>query len=486
VKVTLCMQNVKRLMPILILVILFFVPFNTAFAYPGGLVNGSSFTIAGTHVGSGTSTLNLTDNNESTSSTLGINGSTNDTAYTVLPTVKSIASYQLKSSASLRVYFYDVSGTQIGLPVDLIGDGVKRDLASGFENVKKVALINSASGVSGTQTVSEFDVFEGTVIPIIKKDVTNVAVNTVKMNTANITWSIPTGYSGVTLTGYLIQTNGSVVADLPSNETSYSISGLTVDTSYTYYVLAKYSDGTNMSAKAGNSVTFKTDPIPPDTTPPSKPSGLIADYDGSKVNLTFDENTESDLDHYNIYRNDVKLVSVSTNSYIDSSVTDGKTYTYKITAVDTAGNESSKSEPVSISIAEKFEVNFVPNADAILVQVSGGKAPFTVEWGSGITKTFSGTSYTITGLTLNTDYVVKVTDDVGAIATKSVNTGSVKKYLPPNLPSIVELFQKMLDSFGTAGTIALAIIGGAIALGIITVLGMFGWRTFKKWLASAK
>jgi type IV secretory pathway VirB2 component (pilin) len=56
----------------------------------------------------------------------------------------------------------------------------------------------------------------------------------------------------------------------------------------------------------------------------------------------------------------------------------------------------------------------------------------------------------------------------------------------PSMPSNTTIFQQMIDSFGTAGTIAVAIIGGAVALGILTVLGMFGWRTFKKWLSSAK
>jgi type IV secretory pathway VirB2 component (pilin) len=57
---------------------------------------------------------------------------------------------------------------------------------------------------------------------------------------------------------------------------------------------------------------------------------------------------------------------------------------------------------------------------------------------------------------------------------------------PPTMPSNTTVFQTMIDTFGTAGTIAIAVIGGAIALGIISVLGMFGWRMFKKWISSSK
>lgn len=57
---------------------------------------------------------------------------------------------------------------------------------------------------------------------------------------------------------------------------------------------------------------------------------------------------------------------------------------------------------------------------------------------------------------------------------------------PPVMPDNSSIFQKMVDTFGTAGTIGIAIIGGAVALGIIIILGMWGWRLAKKWLSAAK
>jgi len=56
----------------------------------------------------------------------------------------------------------------------------------------------------------------------------------------------------------------------------------------------------------------------------------------------------------------------------------------------------------------------------------------------------------------------------------------------PTMPDNTSVFQKMVDTFGTAGTIGIAIIGGAVALGIIVILGMWGWRLLKKWLSAAK
>lgn len=56
----------------------------------------------------------------------------------------------------------------------------------------------------------------------------------------------------------------------------------------------------------------------------------------------------------------------------------------------------------------------------------------------------------------------------------------------PTMPDNSSVFQDMVNSFGTAGTIGVAIIGGAVALGIICILGMWGWRMAKKWLSAAK
>lgn len=59
-------------------------------------------------------------------------------------------------------------------------------------------------------------------------------------------------------------------------------------------------------------------------------------------------------------------------------------------------------------------------------------------------------------------------------------------FTDPTMPSTQSLFQKMVDVFGTAGTIGIAIIGGAILLGIMVVLARWGWTLLKGWLSRAK
>lgn len=60
------------------------------------------------------------------------------------------------------------------------------------------------------------------------------------------------------------------------------------------------------------------------------------------------------------------------------------------------------------------------------------------------------------------------------------------EFTSPTMPDSEGLFQTMINSFGTAGTIGVAVIGGAVALGIIVIVGMWGWRMAKKWLSAAK
>jgi len=85
-----------------------------------------------------------------------------------------------------------------------------------------------------------------------------------------------------------------------------------------------------------------------DTTPPAKVSGLTASaVSSSQIDLDWDPNSESDLDHYNIYRDGVKIAETSSNGYSDTGLTESTTYTYEVSAVDTSNNEGDLSDPAS-------------------------------------------------------------------------------------------------------------------------------------------
>ncbi len=94
-----------------------------------------------------------------------------------------------------------------------------------------------------------------------------------------------------------------------------------------------------------------------DVTPPAAPTGLSAGLNGAAVVLDWEDNTETDLAGYNVYRSTpggdyLKLngVLIADSSYVDSGMTTGRTYYYVVKAVDTSWNESAASNEPSVAV----------------------------------------------------------------------------------------------------------------------------------------
>lgn len=92
-----------------------------------------------------------------------------------------------------------------------------------------------------------------------------------------------------------------------------------------------------------------------DTEPPSKVTGLtVTDAKDGKLNLKWNPATDNiAVDYYNIYWDQDGYTSViakvnhPTVTYQKTGLDDGTTYTFKVSAVDTSGNEGEKSDPAS-------------------------------------------------------------------------------------------------------------------------------------------
>jgi len=82
---------------------------------------------------------------------------------------------------------------------------------------------------------------------------------------------------------------------------------------------------------------------------PSKVTGLsVTDVKDGKLNLAWNAATDNvAIDHYKIYRDGNFLINRTITSYQDTGLTNGHSYTYQISAVDTSGNEGAKSDPKS-------------------------------------------------------------------------------------------------------------------------------------------
>jgi len=100
-------------------------------------------------------------------------------------------------------------------------------------------------------------------------------------------------------------------------------------------------------SEASKSFSFK----PEDKYPPAVPTGLTAVAGSRNVELTWERNTEKDLAAYRVYRDGKKIADgLTAPSYSDKDVKPGTKYSYQVSSVDGAGNESVLSAPMEASI----------------------------------------------------------------------------------------------------------------------------------------
>jgi len=129
---------------------------------------------------------------------------------------------------------------------------------------------------------------------------------------------------------------------------NYTDTGLTNDITY-YYVVKAVDDYSAESSYSSEASATPGDP------PPAAPIGLAATPDDKEVSLDWNDNTEPDLDGYNVYRSltsgsgysKINGSLLATSAYTDTGLTGGETYYYVVTAVDTLANESGYSSEVS-------------------------------------------------------------------------------------------------------------------------------------------
>jgi chitodextrinase len=138
--------------------------------------------------------------------------------------------------------------------------------------------------------------------------------------------------------GYSVYRNSVKIGQTPS--TSYTDSGLTNGTTYSYYAVAY--DTSGLASSASNTVSA----TPTAPTPLGAPSNLTATPGDTQVSLTWIAATGS-VTGYRVYRNGVQVGQTTSTSYTDTGLTDGATYSYYVIAYDAAGDLSAPSISVS-------------------------------------------------------------------------------------------------------------------------------------------
>lgn len=130
--------------------------------------------------------------------------------------------------------------------------------------------------------------------------------------------------------------------------TTFTDAGLVLGTSYYYIVQAESIDGTRSAAS--NEIR-----VVPVNGPPTPPSGLRATdtTSGGEIRVTWAANPEPDIARYAVQRATSasgpwgEITTTTSTTILDSGLSDGTRYHYRILAVDTVGLRSAASEVAS-------------------------------------------------------------------------------------------------------------------------------------------
>ena len=169
-----------------------------------------------------------------------------------------------------------------------------------------------------------------------------------------------------------VPSSGDSIATVLLPTVSYVDSGLTTGVSY-YYRLSAYDSGGNVGTAGDRALG-----IPQDLTAPIPPEGFVVDNGDEEVTLTWAPNSEGDLEGYQIYNNTdstfipsyadlLTTVQAPDTAYTDTGLVNSFTYYYRVTALDTTGNESPVGDLVIGTPTDKTP----PAAPSDLVSISG-------------------------------------------------------------------------------------------------------------------
>lgn len=183
--------------------------------------------------------------------------------------------------------------------------------------------------------------------------VTGLTVSDAGYSEITICYDEATDDAGVE--GYRIYRDGEKAGT--TEKTFYTDTGLSYHTEYAYQVYAYDAEGNESPASETLRASTKED-----VTPPEKVEGVHVTFrSASKAGLSW-KNGADDLlvTGYRIYRDGELTAETEGTSYTDTGLVGGRSYEYRVTAVDRGENESEKSDAVRVVTELPAILNVAP------------------------------------------------------------------------------------------------------------------------------
>lgn len=211
-----------------------------------------------------------------------------------------------------------------------------------------------------------------------------------------------------------------------------------------------------------------------DTTPPSKPGKpVIGTVTNNSIAVSWPANPPADgVTKYRVYRNGSMVTDVTTTNFNDTGLPASTTYTYTITAWDTANNQSAVSDAASGTTQTPADTT-APSAPTSLRSTGQTATSQALAWnastdnvgvkdylvykGGSVVATVTTTSYNVTGLSAGqtNSYYIKARDAASNVSgasntltTTQPQPGDTEKPSTPPNPAINATYREVNVSFG--------------------------------------
>ena len=164
---------------------------------------------------------------------------------------------------------------------------------------------------------------------------------------ATLSWT-----TGSSVTGYDVYANGTYLGEATagSGSSSYTASGLTPSTTYTFTVKARDAANDVSAASSGVSVTTSAAAA----TAPTVPAGLASSTvlaNSTELSWTASTSSDSTVAYYDVYQGGTLILTVpaSDTSVHFDGLAPGTSYTFTVAAIDATGGSSAQSGGVSVT-----------------------------------------------------------------------------------------------------------------------------------------
>ena len=189
--------------------------------------------------------------------------------------------------------------------------------------------------------------------------------------TTNLAWSGAT--DNVAVTGYEVYRGTTLLGSTAS--TTYSVTGLTASTAYTFSVKSK--DAAGNTSASSNSVNVTTLAPDLDTTAPTAPTLSASGTTQTTTNLSWSGATDNTaVTGYDVYSGTTLLGSTTSTTYSVTGLTASTAYTFSVKAKDAASNISASSNIVNVTTLAVATVTYCTSQGNSVADEKIGKVVF--------------------------------------------------------------------------------------------------------------